>query len=182
MNTVYFKVLAPAAPDVGNQARVQYNISSAERWTDRESQSDSGGHVESYQASLKMAPFEALYGRRCRTPLMWDEVGDRQLFGPDLIRESEEKVKLIQDRVKVAQSRQKSYADSKCKEVVYEIGDRAYLRVSPLRGVKRFGVKGKLAPRFVRPYRVLDRMEKWPTSWSYPKDYQEFMMCFTFPS
>ena len=81
----------------------------------------------SYQASLKMALFEALYGRRCRTPLMWDEVGDRQLFGPDLIKESEEKVKLIRDRMKVAQSRQKSYADSKRKEIVYEIRDRAYL-------------------------------------------------------
>ena len=90
----------------------------------------------SYQVSLKMAPFEALYGRRCRTPLMWDEVGDRQLFGPDLIKESEEKVKLIRNRLKVAQSRQKSYADSKRKEVVYEIEERAYLRVSPLRGVK----------------------------------------------
>ena len=112
----------------------------------------------SYQASLKMAPFEALYGRRCRTPLMWDEVGDRHLFGPDLIKESEEKVKLIRDRLKIAQSRQKSYADSKRKEVTYEIGDRAYLRVSPLRGVKRFGVKGKLAPRFVGPYRILERM------------------------
>ena len=78
------------------------------------------------------------------------------MFGPDLIKESEEKVKLIRDRLKVAQSRQKSYADSKCKEVVYGIGDRAYLRVSPLRGVKRFGVKGKLAPRFVGPYRVLE--------------------------
>ena len=74
---------------------------------------------DSYQASLKMAPFEALYGRRCRTPLMWDEVGDRQLFGPDLIKESEEKVKLICDRLKVAQSRQKSYADSKHKETIY---------------------------------------------------------------
>ena len=82
---------------------------------------------------------------------MWDEVGDR-LFGPDLIKESEEKVKLIRDRLKVTQSRQKSYADSKRKEVVYEIGDRAYLRVSPLRGFKRFGFKGKLAPRFVGPY------------------------------
>ena len=112
----------------------------------------------SYQASLKMAPFEALYGRRCRTPLMLDEVGDRQLFGPDLIKESEEKVKLIRDRLKIAQSRQKSYADSKRKEVTYEIGDRAYLRVSPLRGVKCFGVKGKLAPRFVGPYRILERM------------------------
>ena len=67
---------------------------------------------------------------------MWDEVGDRQLFGLDLIKESEEKVKLIQDRLKVAQSRQKSYADSKRKEVAYEIGDGAYLCVSPLRGVK----------------------------------------------
>ena len=83
---------------------------------------------------------------------MWDEVGVRQLFGPDLIKESEEMVKLIRDRLKVAQSRQKSYAYSKRKEVVYEIGDRAYLRVSPLRGVKRFGVKGKLAPIFVGPY------------------------------
>ena len=84
--------------------------------------------------------------------MMWDEVGDRQLFGPDLIKECEEKVKLIRDRLKVAQSRQKSYADSKRKEVVYEIGDRAYLRVSPLRRVKHFGVKGKLAPRFVGLY------------------------------
>ena len=67
---------------------------------------------------------------------MWDEVGDHQLFGPDLIKESEEKVKLIRHRLKVAQSRQKSYADTKCKEVAYEIGDRAYLCVSPLRGVK----------------------------------------------
>ena len=89
---------------------------------------------------------------------MWDEVGDRQLFGPDLIKESERKVKLIRDRLKVAQSRQKSYADSKRKETVYEVGDRVYLRVSPLRGVKRFGVKGKLAPRFVGPYKVLERM------------------------
>ena len=105
-----------------------------------------------------MAPFEALYGRRCRTPLSWDEVGDRQLFGPDLIKESEQKVKLIRNRLKVAQSRQKSYVDSKRKEIVYEAGDRVYLRVSPLRGVKHFGVKGKLVPRFVGPYKVLGCM------------------------
>lgn len=70
----------------------------------------------SYQASLKMAPFEALYGRRSQTPLMWVEVGDRQLFGPNVIKESEENVKCIQDRLKVAQSRQKSYAESKTQE------------------------------------------------------------------
>ena len=66
-------------------------------------------------------------------------------------------MKLIRDRLKVAQSRQKSYADSKCNEIVYEAGDRVYLRVSPLR-VKRFGVKGKLAPRLVGPYKVLEHM------------------------
>ena len=100
----------------------------------------------SYQASLKMAPFEALYGRRCRTPLMWDGVGDHKLFRPDLIRDSEGKVKLIRDRLKIAQSRQKSYVDAKQKEVTYEARDRAYLHVSLLRGVKWFGVKEKLAP------------------------------------
>ena len=80
------------------------------------------------------------------------------MFGPALIKESEQKVKLIRDRLKVAQSRQKSYADSKCKETVCEVGDRVYLRVSPLRGIKCLGVKGKLAPRFVGPYRVLEHM------------------------
>ena len=110
----------------------------------------------SYQASLKMAPFEVLYGRKCRTPLIWDEVEEHQFFGPDLIRDAEEKVKLIRDRLKIAQSRQKIYADAKRKEVTYEVGDRAYLRVSPLRGIKRFGIKGKLAPCFVGPYKILE--------------------------
>ena len=91
-------------------------------------------------------------------------------------------MKLIHDRLKVAQSKQNSYADSKRKETVYEVGDRVYLRVSPLSGVKRFGVKGKLAPRFVGPYTILERWEKLLTSWNYPKDCQEFMMCSTFPS
>jgi hypothetical protein len=72
-----------------------------------------------------MAPFEALYGRKWRTPLLWDGVGERNLFGPDMVKEAEEKVRLIHDRLKIAQSRQKSYADSKRREVIYEIGDRA---------------------------------------------------------
>ena len=88
---------------------------------------------------------------------MWDEVGERQFYGPDLIREAEEKVKLIRDRLKIAHSRQKSYADAKRKEVTYEVGDRAYLRVFLIRGLKRFGIKGKLAPRFVGPYKILER-------------------------
>ena len=96
----------------------------------------------SYQTSLKMAPFEALYGRRCRTPLSWDEVGDRQLFGPDLIKESEQKVKLIRDRLKVAQSRKKSYVDSKHKETVYEVGDRAYLEYPHFEGRSALELRG----------------------------------------
>src|SRR6187399_1239312 len=129
-----------------------------------------------------MAPFEELYGRRCRTPLSWDEVGDRQLFGPDLIKESEEKVKLIRDRVKVAQSRQKSYADSKHKEITYEIGDKAYLRVSPLRGIKHFGVKGKLAPRLWDLTMFWNAWERLPISWSCPRDCQECTTRFTYHS
>ncbi len=73
------------------------------------------------------------------------------------MKEAEEKVKLVKDRLKIAQSRQKSYADPKRREVTYEVGDRSYLRVSPLRGVKRFGVKGKLAPRYVGPFKILSR-------------------------
>ena len=72
----------------------------------------------SYQASIEMAPFEALYGRKCTTPLLWSGVGERSLFGPDIIQEAEEKVRLIKDRLKIAQSRQKSYADSKRREII----------------------------------------------------------------
>src|SRR3954464_9164281 len=102
-----------------------------------------------------MAPFEFLYGRKCTTPLLWHGVGERNLFGPELIKEAEEKFKLVKDRLKIAQSRQKSYVDPKRRELIYEVGDRAYLRVSPLRGVKRFGVKGKLAPRYVGLFKIL---------------------------
>ena len=84
-------------------------------------------------------------------------MGEISLFGQELIKEAEEKVKLVKDRLKIAQSRQKSYADPKRREVTYEVGNRAYLRVSPLRGVKRFGVKGKLAPRYVGPFKILIR-------------------------
>jgi hypothetical protein len=101
-----------------------------------------------------MAPFEALYGRKCTTPFLWSGVGERSLFGPDIIKDAEEKVRFIRDRLKIAQSRQKSYADSKRREVTYEVGDRAYLRVLALE-VKRFRVKGKLAPRFIGPFKVL---------------------------
>jgi hypothetical protein len=99
-----------------------------------------------YQSSLQMAPFKALYGRRCRTPLSWSETGERKILGPDLVTEAENKVKLIQANLKAAQSRQKSYADQRRKPLQFQVGDYVYLRVSPTKGVQCFGIKGKLAP------------------------------------
>ena len=78
-----------------------------------------------------MAPYEALYGRKCRTPLCWTELSEKKVIGPDLIRETEEKVKMIRERLKVATDRQKSYADMKRKYIRYEIGEKVFLKVSP---------------------------------------------------
>src|SRR4051812_18762667 len=111
----------------------------------------------SYQSSIEMAPFEFLYGRKCTTRLLWNGVGERNLFVLELIKEAKEKVKMLKERLKIAQSRQKSYEDPKHREITYEVGDRAYLRVSPLRGVKRFGFKAKLAPRYLGPFKILSR-------------------------
>jgi hypothetical protein len=109
-----------------------------------------------YQASLKMAPFEALYGRRCRTPLNWSEAGKRTHFGPDLVKDAEEKVEVIREILKLAQMRQKSYHDKGTSPRHYEMGDYVYLKVSPTKGVQRFGVKGKLAPQYIGPYEIIE--------------------------
>ncbi|KAG8490982.1 hypothetical protein CXB51_014123 [Gossypium anomalum] len=108
----------------------------------------------SYQASIRMAPYEALYGRRCRTPSCWTELGERQVLGPELVADTEDKVKLIRDRLKKVAHRQKSYADLKHKEIEYTVGDMVFLKVSPWKKILRFGKKGKLSPRFIGPYRV----------------------------
>ena len=110
----------------------------------------------SYQASLKMAPFEALYGCRCRTPLSWSQIGEHKIFGPDLVIEAEEQVKVIQANLKTAQSRQKNYFDKRRKPLQFNVGDHVYLRVSPTKGVQRFGIKEKLAPRYIGPYEIIE--------------------------
>jgi hypothetical protein len=102
-----------------------------------------------------MAQFDALYGRRCRTPLNWSETGERILFGPDLVKDAEEKVQVIRENLKIAQMRQKSYHDKGIAPRYFEVGDYVYLKVSPTKGVQRFGVKGKLAPRYIGPYEVI---------------------------
>jgi hypothetical protein len=111
----------------------------------------------SYQESIKMAPFEALYGRRCRTPLNWSEPGERWFFRPDMVKETEEKVQRIIHNLKEAQARQKSYADKRRKPLYFQVKDYVYLKVSPMKGVSRFGVKGKLAPRYVGPFPILEQ-------------------------
>ncbi|WVZ75843.1 hypothetical protein U9M48_023867 [Paspalum notatum var. saurae] len=111
----------------------------------------------SYQKSLDMAPFEALYGRRCRTPLNWFEPGERVTFGPDLVTQAEEQVRFIHSNLKRAQSRQKSYSDKRRRPLVFEKDDHVYLKVSPMKGVHRFGVKGKLAPRYVGPFKITEQ-------------------------
>jgi hypothetical protein len=104
-----------------------------------------------------MAPFEALYGRKCRTPLFWNQTGESQVFGPEILRDAEEQVQTIRQNLKAAQSRQKSYADTRRRDLEFKIGDYVYLKVSPMRGVKRFSVKGKLSPRYVGPFKIMDR-------------------------
>jgi hypothetical protein len=111
----------------------------------------------SYQASLKMAPFEALYGHKCRTPLYWNQTGESQVFGPQILQEAEKQVQIVRENLETAQSRQKSYADNRRRELIFEIGDFVYLKVSPMRGIKRFKVKGKLSPCYISPFKILER-------------------------
>ena len=112
----------------------------------------------SFQSSIGMAPYEALYGRKCRTPLCWTELSEKKVIGPDLIQETEEKVKIIRERLKIANDRQKSYADMKRKDIRYEIGEKVFLKVSPWKKVIRFGKNGKLSPRFIGPYEVIEKV------------------------
>jgi hypothetical protein len=104
-----------------------------------------------------MAPFEMLYGRRCQTPLFWNEIGERKVFGPDILQEAEKKVCMVRENLRVAQSRQKSYADYRRRELSFEVGDFVYLKVSPMSSLRRFKVRGKLAPRFIGPFKILEK-------------------------
>ena len=112
----------------------------------------------SYQASVRMAPYEALYGRPCRSPLCWTEVEESSITGSDLIRDTYEKVSLIRYHLLTTQSLQKSYADVRRRPLEFEVGDHVFLKVIPKRGVVRFGKRGKLSPRFIGPLEILERI------------------------
>ncbi|PKI60870.1 hypothetical protein CRG98_018743 [Punica granatum] len=107
-----------------------------------------------------MAPYESFYGRACRTSLCWNEVGERQLTGPEIVDLTVEKVKVIRERLKTAQGRQKNYADKRRKDLEFQQGDRVFLKVSSWKGIMRFGKKGKLSPRYIGPYEILERIGK----------------------
>jgi hypothetical protein len=114
----------------------------------------------SYQESLKMAPFEALYGRQCRTLLNWIEPGEKAIFGPDTVVEAEATVRHIQEKLKVTKLRQESYANKRRRPLQFEAGDHVHLKVSPMKGVKRFGVTGKLSPRYIGQFQILKKCGK----------------------
>ncbi|GJU09680.1 putative reverse transcriptase domain-containing protein [Tanacetum coccineum] len=112
----------------------------------------------SYHASIKAAPFEALYGRKCRSPVCCSEVGDSQLTGPELICETTEKIIQIKNRLLTARSRQKSYADVRRKPIEFSVGDMVMLKVSPWKGVIRFGKRGKSSPQYIGPFNIIERI------------------------
>ena len=112
----------------------------------------------SYQASIQMAPYEALYGHRCISPLCWDVVGERSLVCPDWVRQTHDKVSDIRRNLLMAQSWQKSYADIRRRDLEFAVGDEVFLKVSPIRGVVRFVTKGKLSPRYIGPYVIIARV------------------------
>lgn len=106
-----------------------------------------------------MPPYEALYGRKCRTPLCWSEIGERKLISPKMVQQTEEKVKTIKDCLKISSNRKKFYANLKRRDIEYQVGDKVFLKVSPWKKIMRFGQKGKLSPQFIGPYEILERVE-----------------------
>jgi hypothetical protein len=111
-----------------------------------------------YQASLKMSPFEVLYGRSCNTPISWSNLVNRISLGPDMLREMEQQVTQIKQNMKVAQNRQKNYVDQKRTPREFKMGDHVYLRIKPRRSSLKMGACAKLAPQYCGPFEVLDRV------------------------
>ncbi|MCH94056.1 retrotransposon protein, partial [Trifolium medium] len=114
----------------------------------------------SFHSSIGMTPFETLYGRRCRTPLCWHESGESMVLGPEIVQETTEKIKMIREKMKASQSRQKSYHDKRRKDIEFQEGDHVFLRVTSTTGVGRALKSRKLASRFIGPYQISERIRK----------------------
>ena len=112
----------------------------------------------SFHSSIGMAPFDALYGRRCRTSLCWFESGESALLGPDVVQETTEKVKMIQEKMRASQGRQKSYHDKRRKDIEFQVGDHVFFRVNPVTGVGHALKCRKLNPRFVGTFEIIEKV------------------------
>ncbi|GJZ86035.1 putative reverse transcriptase domain-containing protein [Tanacetum coccineum] len=112
----------------------------------------------SYHSSVKCAPLEALYGRRCRAPIAWAEVGESKMIRPEIIQETTDKIVQIKERLKTARDCQKGYADNRRKSLEFSVGDKVLLKVSPRKGVEPFGKRSKLSPRYVGPFEIVERV------------------------
>ena len=132
----------------------------------------------SYHSSIGMPPYEALYGRKCRSPICWDEVGERKILGPELVQHTSETVQLIRKRLLAAQDRQRKYADPSRKDVNFETGEAVLLKVSPWKGLTRFGKKGKLAPRYIGPFEILNCVGKVAYELALPPQYHHIHNVF----
>ncbi|GJZ65541.1 retrovirus-related pol polyprotein from transposon TNT 1-94 [Tanacetum coccineum] len=138
---IYLVVLADAAESVRDAIGFEYCLASSSGWT-----------------NIQCAPFEALYGRKCRSPVLWAEIGESSLTGLELVQETTDKVVLVKEKPKAARDHQKSDVDYRRKPLEFEVGNRVLLTVTPWKGVVRFGKKGKLAPRYVGPFKILERI------------------------
>jgi hypothetical protein len=114
----------------------------------------------SYQESLRMTSFEMLYGRRCRTSLFWSETRERKVFGPNILQEAENQVHMVRENMWIMQSRQKSYANHRRRELSFEVEDFVYLKVSAMRGLRHFKVRDKLASRFIGPFKIIEKRDE----------------------
>nr|GEV84134.1 putative reverse transcriptase domain-containing protein [Tanacetum cinerariifolium] len=131
-----------------------------------------------YHASIKAAPYKALYGRKCRSHVCWREVGDSQLTGPELIRDTTEKIVHIKNRLLAARSRQKSYADKRIKPLEFKVGDMVLLKVSSWKGAVHFGKSGKLSPHYIGSFKILARVGPVAYTLELPEELKEIHSTF----
>ena len=114
----------------------------------------------SYQSTIEMPPFEALDDRICRSPICWEEVGERKLLGPDLVQETSDKILMIKKRMKAVQSRQKAYADRHRRPLKFAEGDKVFLKISPMKRIVRTSKRNKLDPQYIGPFEILERLDR----------------------